>query len=672
MAVEMEAADFSGYATKSGLKCSDGRTIMPGAFKHQDQSRVPLVWQHGHSDPENVLGHAMLESRDDGIYAHGYFNKSSKAGHAKTLLEHRDISMLSIWANELVERAGRVLHGSIREVSLVLSGANPGAVIENVSIRHSDGSDDTLDDEAIIYTGLEFELRHSDTEIEEVVAEEVVEEVKEVKEEVIEENSEVVHAAGDEEETVQDVYDSMSQKQKDVLHFMLAQALESNANSGGSAQQSNLEDDSNDSDKEGSEMTRNVFEKDEKDVAPPQHVLSHTDIKGIVADATKLGSLKDAVEAFAISHGINDIDILFPDAVAVDNVPEFLKRRTEWVTKVMGGVRKSPFSRIKTLSADITVEEARAKGYITGTLKREEFFGVAKRVTTPTTIYKKQKLDRDDIVDITDFDVVAWLKTEMRLMLDEEIARAILIGDGRDVANEDKINEQNIRPIAKDHELYTVQVNVNLDDTNSSVTEIIDSVILNRKFYKGTGLPIMYTTETIIARFMLLKDTVGRRIYKSLDELATELRVSEIVAVEVMEQEPTIVAIIVNPIDYIMGATAGGQVSLFDDFDIDYNQYKYLIETRLCGALIKLKSAMVVKKTGATSVLVVPTAPTFNGTVITIPTVTGVAYKKEDGTTITAPQTLASGVTMVINAVPTTGYYFATSEEDTWSFTNTP
>jgi HK97 family phage prohead protease len=669
MAAEMEAADFSGYATRSGLKCSDGRTIMPGAFKHQDQSRVPLVWQHGHSDPENVLGHAMLEARDDGIYAHGYFNKSSKAGHAKTLLEHRDISMLSIWANELVERAGRVLHGSIREVSLVLSGANPGAVIENVSIRHSDGSDDTLEDEAIIYTGLEFELYHSDTVIEDEPKVEV-EEVEEVAEKVDEDTSEVVHAAGDAEETVQDIYDSMSQKQKDVLHFMLAQALEDNASN--SAQQSNLEDDSNDSDKEGSEMTRNVFEKDEKDVAPPQHVLSHADIKGIVADATKLGSLKDAVEAFAISHGINDIDVLFPDAVAVDNVPEFLKRRTEWVTKVIGGVRKSPFSRIKTLSADITVEEARAKGYITGTLKREEFFGVAKRVTTPTTIYKKQKLDRDDIIDITDFDVVAWLKTEMRLMLDEEIARAILIGDGRDVANEDKINEQNIRPIAKDHELYTVQVNVNLDDTNSSVTEIIDAVILNRKYYKGTGLPIMYTTETVIARFMLLKDTVGRRIYKSLDELATELRVSEIVAVEVMEQEPSIVAIIVNPIDYIMGATAGGQVSLFDDFDIDYNQYKYLIETRLCGALIKLKSAMVVKKTGASAVLVVPTTPTFDGSAITIPTVTGVAYKKDDGSTVTGSVAVTSGTTMIINAVPTTGYYFATSEEDTWSFTNTP
>lgn len=660
-------ADFSGYATKSGLKCTDGRTIMPGAFKHQDQARVPLVWQHGHSDPENVLGHAILEARDDGVYAYGYFNKSKKASHTRGLIEHRDINMLSIWANQLIERGGNVIHGAIREVSLVLAGANPGALIENVTIHHSDGSeDDVLDDEAIIYSGIELELKHSDTIVEEVVEVEEVEEVVEVVE-TEEDNLEVVHAADNQEETVQDIYDSMTQKQKDVLHFMLSQALEP---SGGSVQQSNLEDDSNDSDKEGSEMTRNVFEKDKDEVVAPSHVLSHTDIQGIVADATKLGSLKDAVEAFALSHGINDIDILFPEAVAVDSVPEFLKRRTEWVTKVISGVRKSPFSRIKTLSADITVEEARAKGYITGSLKREEFFGVAKRVTTPTTIYKKQKLDRDDIVDITDFDVVAWLKTEMRLMLDEEIARAVLIGDGRDVANEDKINEQNIRPIAKDHELYTVQVNVNLDDTNSSVTEIIDAVILNRKYYKGTGLPIMYTTETIIARFMLLKDTVGRRIYKSLEELATELRVSEIVAVEVMEQEPDIVAIIVNPIDYIMGATAGGTVSLFDDFDIDYNQYKYLIETRLCGALIKLKSAMVVKKTGASAVLVIPTAPTFDGEDITIPTVTGVVYKDHEGTTVTGTVSVASGESETINAVPTTGYYFATSEEDTWSFTN--
>lgn len=682
-------ADFSGYATKAGLKCTDGRTIMPGAFKHQDQNRVPLVWQHGHSDPENVLGHAVLHHRDDGVYAYGYFNDSPRAVHTRGLLEHGDINMLSIWANELVERSGRVLHGAIREVSLVLSGANPGAVIENVTIRHSDGDETTLEDEVIIYTGIELELQHSSNKTEDDTMDEVEhtddeETLEEVYNSMNDKQKDVLHYmlgqavgstdddsdddishADNEDETIEDIYNSMNEKQKNVLHYMIGQAIES---AGGSAQQSSIDD------QEGNEMSRNVFEKDEKGSSPVlSHSLSHADIQGIVADATKLGSLKEAVESYALSHGIDDIDVLFPDAQNVDNVPEFLRRRTEWVSKLVGQTRKSPFSRIKTISADITVEEARAKGYITGSLKREEFFGVAKRVTTPTTVYKKQKLDRDDIVDITDFDVVTWLKSEMRLMLDEEIARAVLIGDGRDVANEDKINEQNIRPIATDHELFTTTIYVNIDDSNSSVTEIVDSIIMNRKYYKGSGLPTMYTTETIIARFMLLKDQVGRRIYKSLEELATELRMAEIVAVEVMEEEPTILAVIVNPVDYIMGATAGGQVSMFDDFDIDYNQYKYLIETRLCGALVKLKSALVVKKTGAANVLVVPQEPGFVEAtgVITIPTVTGVVYKKADGTTLVAgAQTaLASGATLVVNATPATGYYFSTSEEDSWSFT---
>jgi hypothetical protein len=418
-------------------------------------------------------------------------------------------------------------------------------------------------------------------------------------------------------------------------------------------------------------MTRNVFEKGDAP-AEPQHIsLSHSDIQGIVADATKMGSLKDAVEAYALSHGINDIDILFPDARTITTLPEFISRRMEWVNKLMNGTRKSPFSRIKTLSADITVEEARAKGYITGHLKKEEFFGVAKRVTIPTTVYKKQKLDRDDIVDITDFDVVAWLKAEMRIMLDEEIARAVLIGDGRDIASEDKINEQNIRPIAKDHELYVTTINVNIDDANSSVAELVDAVVMNRQYYKGTGLPTMYTTETYIAKFLTLKDTIGRRIYKSLDEVATELRVSEIVPVEVMEEEPSIVAVIVNPADYVLGADKGGQVSMFDDFDIDYNQYKYLIETRCSGALTKLKSAMVIKKVAANLTAVSPNAPTFNGTAIAIPTQTGVTYKNAAGDgTVTGSVTVADGATIGIYAVPAAGYYFPSSENDSWTFTN--
>jgi hypothetical protein len=654
--------DFSGYATKAGLKCSDGRTIMPGAFKHQDQMRVPLVWQHGHTDPENVLGYAILQNRDDGVYAYGFFNASDKASHTKTLLEHGDINRLSIWANELVERSGRVLHGAIREVSLVLSGANPGAVIENVTIRHSDGEETVLDDEVIIYTGLELD---NDEEKKEEEKKEEKKEEEEQEEEEEEMEPALAHAdAQGVDLTVQEVYDSMNQQQKDVLHYMLGQAMDS----ADDMQQSDLDDET---DQKGNGMTRNVFEKDEKD-ASSSPVLSHADIQAIVADATKTGSLKDAVEAYALSHGINDIDILFPEAQTIGTTPEFLQRRTEWVNKVLSGTRKSPFSRIKTFSADLTVEEARAKGYIKGNLKKEEFFGVSKRVTIPTTVYKKQKLDRDDMVDITDFDVVAWLKGEMRVMLDEEIARAILIGDGRDIASDDKINEQNIRPIASDHELYTTVVQVNIDDTNSSVGEIVDGIITNRQFLKGTGLPTMYTTETYIAKFLTLKDTIGRRIYKTIDEVATELRVSEIIPVEVMEEEPDIVAILVNPADYVLGADKGGSVSMFDDFDIDYNQYKYLIETRCSGALVKLKAAIVVKKVAANLVAVSPNEPTFDGTTVTVVAQTGVVYQdaSDDSVLTAGPHAVPNGETLVVNAVPAAGYYFPSSEGDTWTFTN--
>jgi hypothetical protein len=559
-------ADFSGYATKAGLKCSDGRTIMPGAFKHQDKMRVPLVWQHGHTDPENVLGHAILEGRDDGVYTYGFFNNSQKATHAKSLLDHGDITMLSIWANELVERGGRVLHGAIREVSLVLSGANPGALIENVTVRHSDGDEVQLDDEVIIYTGLELELEHA---------------------------ADDTSDSGDDGETIQDVYDSMSEKQKNVLHYMLGQALE--ASGEGEVQQDNLNDDSTDTDKEGTTMTRNVFEKDGQEEKTP--ILSHADMEGIVADATRLGSLKQAVESYALSHGINQIDTLFPEAQALTSAPEFFTRRTEWVNSVLSGARKSPFSRVKTHWADLTYDDARAKGYITGEEKQEEFYGTSRRETAPQTIYKKQKLDRDDIIDITDFDVVAWMKGEMRLMLDEELARAILISDGRTVPDPDKILEDRIRPIAKDDPLFVIEVLCDL--AAGDISDFVDAVVQYRSMYRGSGTPTMYTSEALIAKTMLLKDTLGRRIYSSMDQLASELRVSSIVPVDLFDPASgagAVLAIIVNMSDYVIGADKGGQVSLFDDFDIDYNQYKYLIETRCSGALVKLKSAMVVKQ----------------------------------------------------------------------------
>lgn len=638
-------SDFSGYATKAGLKCSDGRTIMSDAFKHQDKTRVPLVWQHGHNDPKNVLGHAILENRPDGVYAYGFFNGTAPAEHAKGLLQHGDINMMSIWANNLIERAGKVLHGAIREVSLVLSGANPGALIENVTIRHSDDNIDILEDEAIIFTGLELIHAKGDGE-----------------------ESDEDDEDDPKEETVEEIYESMTDKQKEVLHYMLGEALEAAA---GEAKHDNTGKDN----QEGDSMSRNnVFEKDSKKEEKGNIVLNHSDIQSIVADASKVGSLKDAVENYALSHGITNIDVMFPEAKALTNTPEFMQRRTEWVNNLLTGARKSPFSRIKTLTADITVEEARAKGYIKGNMKKEEFFGVAQRVTTPTTIYKKQKLDRDDMVDITDFDVVSYLKSEMRLMLDEELARAILLGDGRDVASEDKISETNIRPIARDHELYTSVINVNIDDANSSVQEIVDEIVGNRHFYKGTGLPTMYTTELYISRFMLLKDSVGRRIYKTLEELATELRVSEIVPVEVMEEYEDIVAVLVNPVDYVIGADKGGNVSMFDDFDIDYNQYKYLMETRVSGALTKLKSAIVVKKVAAEDVLVTPTPPTFDGADIEITDTTGVVYTnaatEAPMTNSGGPYTVPAGESVLVIATAASGYYFASSENKSWMFTN--
>lgn len=679
---DISNADFSGWATKNNIQCSDGRTITQNAFQHQDGARVPLVWQHGHNDPENVLGHVILQNRPGGVYGYAFFNDTPKAAHSRTLVEHKDINSLSIWANQLVQRNGHVLHGAIREVSLVLSGANPGAVIEDVKIRHSDSDEvDYLEDEAIIRFGEPIE--HSDLS---------------GGTDEKDDDMELKHADGD--MTVQDVYDSMTQEQKDVLHFMVGAALEEAA--GDSLEQSGIDEDDldvealygsmDDEQKQllhtmvgkalGVELDKdtlahggvnnmNVFEKDAS--ADTKATLSHSDMESIIADATKRGSLKDAVESYALAHGITDIDVLFPDAQAIDGMPQWHKRRTEWVSSLLGAVRKSPFSRIKTLSADLTFEEARAKGYVKGSLKREEFFGVSSRTTTPTTIYKKQKLDRDDVVDITDFDVVAWLKAEMRLMLEEELARAILIGDGRDIAHADKINESNIRPIASDHELFTTTVNVNISDASSSVQEIIDAIITNRRFYRGTGLPNFYTTETYLSLFLLLKDTTGRRIYKNLEELASELRVNEIVPVEAMEEEDDLVGILVNPVDYALGADRGGEVSMFEDFDIDYNQQKYLIETRCSGALHRLKSAIVLRKVAGSTTLVTPNKPEFNTItgVVTIPSQTGVIYQdaSDDSVLTGAQAALDFGVSLTVNAVPDTGYAFNTTEGDSWTFT---
>jgi hypothetical protein len=658
-------ADFSGYATKAGLKCTDGRTIMPDAFRHQDKVSVPLVWQHGHNAPENVLGHAILENRADGVYAYGYFNDTAAAEHAKGLVKHKDINALSIWANQLIERGGRVLHGMIREVSLVLSGANPGALIDTINIQHDDGMT-TIDDEAIIYTGLELELQHADT--------------------TTKGNTMTDTANTNSDMTLQEIYDSMTQEQQDVVAYMIATALEDAAANNANAMAQSAIDTTELTNtlneiKEGIHtMSHNVF--DQSTVAPTK--LSHSDVQGIIADAKKRGSFAEAVNEYALVHNITNVDLLFPDAQNVLSQPELFRRRSAWVDLFLQSANKTPFSRIKTLAADLTFEQARAKGYVKQALKKEEFFSISRRITTPTTVYKKQKLDRDDMVDITDLDIVAFLKAEMRIMLDEEIARAALLGDGRDVAEADKISETNIRPIAKDSELFCTTVYVNIDDTGSSVQEVIDAIVMNRRYYRGTGLPTLFTTESYISKFLLLKDTTGRRIYNDIAQLASELRVADIVGVDAMEDDATIVGIIVNPVDYTLGATAGGQVSMFDQFDIDYNQNKYLIETRLCGALTKLKSAMVVKKVAAGITLVSPTAPTFvrSTGVITIPTTTGISYYvgTYDSTTGTQGQTgsaltagaqtaISSGVTQYIIAVPQTNYQLNTNAEDFWTFT---
>jgi Caudovirus prohead serine protease len=666
--------DFSGYATKAGLKCSDGRTIMPDAFKHQDRETVPLVWQHGHNEPSNVLGYATLENREDGVYAYGFFNETDSAKNAKTLVEHGDIKSLSIYANQLTEKSKQVLHGFIRELSLVLSGANPGALIDNITLAHADGDLVTLDDEAIIYTGLE--LHHAEGETKE--SEESTDSVE--------------HAADDSEEegpTIQEVYDSMTDEQKDVVHYMIGAALEGAPavqETPEEATHSDTDDEStselvhtdDNNEEEGRRMSRNVFEQESGGKQEEQHVLSHDAITGIVADAQRGGSLKEAIERYALKHGIENIEVLFPDARAVTDSPEFDQRRVEWVSNVMNGTRHSPFSRIKSLVADITFDEARARGYVKGNFKKEEWFAVSKRSTTPSTVYKKQKLDRDDIIDITDFDVVVWLKLEMRMMLDEELARAVLIGDGRAVDDDDKIKDPmgasegaGVRSILHDHDLYATTVNV---DDSALAPDVVDAIISAGQYYKGSGSPTFYTTLPVLTSLLLTRDTQGHRLWKTVAELASEMGVSNIITVEVMESEPDLLGIIVNLKDYTIGADKGGEVNFFDDFDIDYNQYKYLYETRISGALTKIRSALVIKRAPQGSALVTPTKPTFDGTTVTVPTVAGVTYKdKNTGTTLTtgSPVALDPQETLTVQAEPGSGKYFANNQDDEWTFKNT-
>ena len=630
--------DFTGWATRNDLKCTDGRTIRRDAFKACDGQTVPIVWSHIHDDPDMVLGHAVLENRPEGVYMYGKLNDSPKGRQTKLLIEHGDVVGLSIWANQLKQTGGDVMHGVIREVSIVLAGANPGAFIDNAILAHADGTEP--DDEAIIYTGEPIELMHSDEEEEDPKGdskmadkknpdvnndEETVEDVfnsltdkqknvvyaligQALKDAGVEdkadgeeddEKEEIKHADKD-DETIEDVFNTLTDKQKNAVYVLIGEALGADEED---------EDEEEDSEEEEEDVKHNVFDSNENN----GNVLSHEDMNTIFADAKRLGSLKEAVEAHiedgvlshavtdrngnTITYGMANVDYLFPEDRLVNNTPEFIKRNDGWVREVINGTHHTPFSRIKSVFANITMDEARAKGYLKGKLKKDEVFSLLKRSTDPQTVYKRQKMDRDDIIDITDFDVVAWLKAEMRGMLDEEIARAILIGDGRLPSDDDHIKEDHVHSIANDAALYNIKATVETGSTvDVTAKNMIKAAIRARKDYKGSGNPVMFISETWLTEMMLLEDQLGHPLFADEAALARRMRVSRIIPCPVMENQKIdgqdLYGIIVNLQDYNIGADKGGEVNMFEDFDINYNQQKYLIETRISGALIRPYSAI--------------------------------------------------------------------------------
>jgi HK97 family phage prohead protease len=724
--------DFTGYATRFDRECSDGRTIKHGAFLHQDGQQVPLVWQHQHDNVENVLGHAILFHREDGIYTEAYFNNTERGRHAKAMVQHGDIKALSIFANKLKQRGGDVIHGMIGEVSLVYRGANPEAFIEDVNLHHSGDGSDMMEGEVIIhwdeaptlYHAEEDESSDDDESVADIVAT-MNQKQKTVLYALVSQaaSGSVKHAdfddddddeAGvilhdeetDQEIDVDEVLDSFTPTQLGVVHALIGEALEesevdseesvqhqeeeskeeeeaSKAESESDEDSKETTDESSDSEddpnlkhtQEGSDtMKYKAFESNAGGGAVEQRpTLSHDDLKEINTLAQKTGSYKEAFEGFVLNHadyGITNIDVLFPDARVQQNSPELIARQTEWVTKVLSATKHSPFAKVKTILADLTAEEARAKGYTKGDLKKEEVVVLMQRTTAPTTIYKKQKLDRDDILDITDLDVVAWLKWEIRFMLNEELARAILIGDGRTVGHADKIKDPQgqvdgigIRSVANDHELYAHKVQL---AANVAPDVMIDEITRSRTNYRGSGSPTFYTTDSVLTELLLLKDKMGRRLYETEAALAAAIRVKEIVAVEVMEEDPTLLGIIVNLIDYTVGSNKGGELTFFEDFDIDFNQHKYLLETRCSGALTKPKSALVIRRDQGTEAT--PAAPTMTGNVITIPTVTGVDYLI-NGEVVTGTYNMTE--TTDVDAEPKAGYYLAPLSTRHWVFTYT-
>ena len=608
--------DFSGWATRNDLTCSDGRIIRQNAFKDCDGATVPLVWMHSHDDPENVLGHCLLENRPEGVYTYGFFNDTEKGRMAKEQVRHRDIDSLSIWANHLKQSGNsdgsvNVVHGDIKEVSLVLSGANPGAMIDTVMEHSGEVSDDDL----IIFSGAELdgegELVHSDTNSDRNGSsnDSENESPEQGEKEMANENS---------ERTVQDVFDEMTDEQKEAVYFMVGSAVEEAENGAEDEDEEEYEEYEDEGEEEEAEAEQSDFYEDDdmkynvfdNSMEEKDNVMSHADMEEIFQDAKRCGSLKEAVLAHAdgdddepeVTYGIRNMDILFPDYKTAGDMPNMITRDMAWVGTVMTGVHHTPFSRIKMVNADITADEARALGYFKGNPKKEEVFTLLKRKIDPQTIYKKQKFDRDDLLDISDFNVVAFVKTEMRTMLDEEIARAILIGDGRSPMSDDKISEEHIIPIYNDANLYSVQVPVNVEHGATGADKakaFIDECVRARKEYKGSGSPVCYMTEDMLTECLLLEDGINHKLYKSEAEVATAIRASRIITVPVMENvtdatKGELAAIIVNLSDYTVGADKGGEINMFDDFDIDMNQQKYLMETRISGALTKPKSALVV------------------------------------------------------------------------------
>ncbi len=692
---ENRTPDFSGWATKNDIVCADGKTIKSGAFAHMDKAKVPLVWMHNHKDNEMVLGHVILEHKAEGTWAEAFFNDTTKGIAAHKQVANGDIDKMSIWANDLDMRGDNVFHGQIREVSLVLAGANPGAEIENIYIRH--GDDVTELDEAIIRTGLPI-ISHATA-----VAE---------------------APAKTEEETVKDIFDAQPEKVKNVVVSMVNNAFEAGMEAGASkatVEHSAIDADENqtveptepivdevtdtnttdgdqnvepsapvevvatDSDNtdatveithssmEGTNVTdHNAFESNATTAVktPVKPVLSHDAMKTIMADAIQMNSLPEAIVKHAGTYGIDDIEFLFPDARNLDSSPQLLARQVEWVPKVLDAVKRQPFAKVKSIVADLTAEEARAKGYIKGNEKKDEVISLLRRTTSPTTIYKKQRLDRDDIIDITDFDVITWIKWEIRFMLNEELARAILIGDGRATNHDDKIKDPagavdgiGIRSILNDSSLYVYKKEL---VANVSNIKIIEEFIRARSQYRGSGSPTLYTTDAVVTDLLLLVDKMGRFLYETDAALAARLRVKEIVAVEALEQVPTVLGIVVNLIDYSIGTNKGGELTFFEDFDLDFNQNKYLLETRLSGALTRPKSAIVLTRAQGTAAT--PTGPSFNGTTntITIPNITGLDYRI-DGDVVSGDVVITEDTE--VTATPETGYYIPSNSTTSWTFT---